>query len=131
MPKPSTRGCNSNEKRGQQFISNGDIVIYPDQSLVLCGFICEMESQVPFQEFCLRVENQERRQRDGDEQELLRSRIAPHRRQRRNCGHECSNTASWDSPKEAPDITGKQTEARQPFIKPASSPVWRKTETCC
>jgi len=26
---------------------NGDIVIYPDQSLVLCGFICEMESQVP------------------------------------------------------------------------------------
>jgi hypothetical protein len=35
------------EKRGQQFILNGDILIYPEQSLTVCGFLCEMESTVP------------------------------------------------------------------------------------
>jgi hypothetical protein len=37
----------SYENRGQQFILNGDILIYPDQSLTLCGFVCEMQSSVP------------------------------------------------------------------------------------
>jgi hypothetical protein len=108
MPKPSTRGCNSNEKRGQQFISNGDIVIYPDQSLVLCGFICEMESQVPFQEFCLRVENQERRQRDGDEQELLRSRIAPHRRREEIVAMNVPTPRVGTAPKRRPILQGNR-----------------------
>lgn len=45
----------SYEKRGQLFILNGDILIYPDQSLALCGFVCEMESQVPLPGVKLKV----------------------------------------------------------------------------
>jgi hypothetical protein len=54
------------EKRGQHFILNGDIPIYPGQSMMLFGFSCVMAESVPLPLVKVRVYAENMAPKDGE-----------------------------------------------------------------